>query len=117
MRAARPTHVVKAATLLMAICFCVFSVARLYPLHRTRRSYAAVRVALSHNLTRHATQEVSPRNARLLVPYAIGLLPVVTARPHCCPPRISARVQAWPTDTWPILRRISPASADDPKPA
>jgi hypothetical protein len=105
------------AALLMATCFCAFSFAQLVPLHYTSHSYSAAIVNPSHNPTRHAMQEVSPRNADLPALHAVGLLPVVAVRPHCFPPRMSMRVPAWPMENWPIHRRISPPSVDNPGPA
>lgn len=104
------------AALFVAACFCFLSMAQVAcPLRSV-----APRVALGApqlHLTCHTLQEVSPRGAQPRAPYAVGMLPVVVVIQHGLLPRMAAYVPLWPMDSWPIHRRLAPASADNPEPA
>jgi|GEM_PF-2961892 len=101
--------------LLIAVCFCTLSMARITrPLFRTNRVSSPAASAARQQLTRHTLEEVSPRAARLRAPRIIGLLPIIPVNYHGRLVRKEAYVPFWPTEGWPIHRRLAPACADNP---
>lgn len=118
MWGAKQNQFVEKAALFVAVCFCLLSLGQISrPLRSFSPSSSAVFSAPRHNLTRHALQEVSPRNAQPRAFYAVGILPVVVVIQDGLLPRTAAYVPLWPMQNWPIHRRLAPASADNPEPA
>lgn len=115
MSLARPSRLITMATLLVAGCFCLASFAQLP--HPWRSPSAAALAGPHQNLLCHASEEVSPRAARLPVPFAVGLIPIVLASPHALIPRSMTRVTPGAIESWLILRRTSPAPPDHSEPA
>jgi hypothetical protein len=103
------------AILIVAACFGLLSLAQVVrPLNSIDRSVAAIIAAEAH-LTRHATQEVSPRIAQPQTPGPVGLKHLVAASHDSPLSRILMCVTPlWPMENWPMHRRVAPASADNP---
>jgi hypothetical protein len=106
------------ALLVMAVSFCLLSMAQVArPLRSVRFSPATALARQHRQLTRHALQEVGPRSAQPHAPEATGLLHVVPIATGYALPRTTVFVPLWPIENWPAHRRVSSASADTPDPA
>lgn len=115
MTLARRSRLITMATLLVAGCFCLLSFAQL---PHSLRSPSATAFASPHqSLTCHASEEVSPRAAKLPAPSAVGLIPIVLVSPHALIPRSMMRVTPGAIESWLTHRRTSPPPPDNPDPA
>jgi hypothetical protein len=118
MRVVKQSRLIAGASLLVAGCFCLLSMAQIArPLGSFRPTFSAALAAPQHYLTCHTLQEVSPRGAQPQAPYAVGLLPVVAVIRHPLLPRMTAYIPPWPMENWQIHRRLPPAGADYLEPA
>ena len=113
MTRARPRRFITTAALLVAGCFCIFSFAQL---PRSAHSPSVATFAAPHQtLSCHATQEVSPRGAKLPAHYAVGVTPISLMSPPALTPRTTMRVNPGAIEGWLIHRRTSPPPADNPE--
>ena len=117
MLVAKQNRVIRTAPF-VAACFCLLSMAQVVrPVRSIGPNSSAGLAAPLHHLTCHALQEVSPRNGQPRAPFAVGLVAVAAVIQHGLLPRMAAYVPLWPMVSWPIHRRVAPASADNPEPA
>lgn len=118
MPLANQNRLIAGPAMLVAVCFCLLGMAQAArPLRCTGPNAATAFAAPQQHLTRHAMQEVGPRNPQPQAPYAIGQLPVVPVAQRYALPRIAVYVPLWPIENWPAHRRVSQVPADLPDPA
>jgi hypothetical protein len=106
------------AVLIMAVSFCLLSLAQVVrPVHWIDPNSLAISAVAQHSGC-HATPEVRPRKARPQTPDLARSLLAVPVLCHCRPALAALRAASfWPMQTWPAHRRLAPAFPDILEPA